>query len=384
MQRVDPRPAVVIVSGDFLAHRFGVLVSAAGDSDVTAAAQRAMTRIARSLGGAFPSAQFLIVLGNNDDPCGDYRTAPRSRYLAAVARIWGPLVNRHNTAPNFMRTFSRGGYYLATIPGAHLRVAALDDVFWSVLYQPCGKVLGDPARSELEWLGRALATTPASERDAVVMHIPPGVDASTTLLAQRFVVIPFLNLTDERRLVKLVSEERAHIAFAIAGHTHRSDFRLVGGVPMLIAPSVSPIYDNNPAFLLLRVTADGGLGDYVLYAYDAHTTKWSPEFDFDDVYGVQRFDAPSLARAHAVIGADPATRRRWGNALVAGAPRGEVNGSDWRTAWCAQTLEGRRYSACAHLRRRLLVLPIIVGLLFIIMVASVVLIVLRMTGWRRP
>jgi hypothetical protein len=383
MKRADPNPPLVIVSGDFLAHHFGALVGANGGADVTGAAERTMARIARSLGQTFPRAQFLIVLGNNDDPCGDYRTAPGSRYLAAVARTWAPLIDRNGAAPRFVRSFSNAGYYTAKLPVRGLQAVALDDIYWSAIYQPCGRVSGDPGQGELAWLDRTFASTPEGYRDVVVAHIPPGIDSSSTLLAERFAVIPFLSAADEGALLADLRSESARVAFAIVGHTHRGDFRVAGGVPVLIAPSVSPVYDNDPAFLRLRVTPDGTLRDYTLYSYDPNRAAWSAEFDFDSAYGVDTFDVASLEQAHARIGSDPATRRRWAAALVAGSPHQEVDASDWRAVWCAQVLTGRGYSACARLRRRLLILPIAATLLLIIVAASIALIVSRLTGWRR-
>jgi sphingomyelin phosphodiesterase acid-like 3 len=382
MRRADPDPPLVIISGDFLAHHFAALVSANGSADVAGAAETAMRRIAESVKRTFPRAQALVVLGNNDDACGDYHTAPNSPYLHAIARIWAPLVDRGGAAPNFVATFSRGGYYVATLPVRGLQAIAVDDVFWSILYHACGKA-NDAAQAELTWLDGALAATPPAMRDVVVMHIPPGIDSSATLFARRFVVIPYLNPTDERRLTSDFAAERSHVDFAIAGHTHRMDFRLVSGVPMLIAPAISPIYGNNPAFAVLRVTSAGALRDYLVYAYSPQRKRWAPEFDFDRTYRVRAFDAATLAQAHARIALDPSVRARWSKALVAGGPQEEVNAASWRAVWCAQTLAGRGYAICAHLRRRLLVLPIAAGLLFVIVVASIVLIAARLSGWGR-
>lgn len=382
MRRADPHPPVIVISGDFLAHHFGALVSANGGTDVTAAAEATMRRIANSIDRTFPQAQVLVVLGNNDDPCGDYHTAPNSAYLEATARIWAPLVDRRDAAPDFVATFSRGGYYTASLPLRGLRAIAVDDVFWSILYHACGRATDEP-QAELTWLDDTLAATPPKTRDVIIMHIPPGVDASSTLFAQRFVVIPYLNGADDQALVRSLGDERTHIDVAIAGHTHRLDFRVLAGVPMLIASSVSPIYNNNPSFLLLRMTPAGALADYTLYAYSPGSKTWAAKFDFDAVYGVSEFSAATLARAHARIATNRATRQLWADAFVAEAPQQEINATNWQAVWCAQTLTGRAYAQCAHLRRRLLVLPIAAGLLFIIVAASIVLIVLRLAGWGR-
>src|SRR5579884_1808783 len=64
MRRADPNPSVVLLTGDFLAHHFPKNIPLA---------ERTTARIAHAFDTAFPHAQFVIVPGNNDDPCGDYR-----------------------------------------------------------------------------------------------------------------------------------------------------------------------------------------------------------------------------------------------------------------------------------------------------------------------
>ncbi len=381
MQRVDPHPEVVIVAGDFLAHRFPDLARA-HHALPSVAAEETMRRIAAGLAAAFPRAQFAIALGNNDDPCGDYRTAPNTPYLKALARIWAPLVDRGGAAPAFTRAFSSGGYYTAQLPVRSLRAVVLDDVYWSVIYRACGKTNGDQAAVELSWLDRTLAEMPSGTRAVVIAHIPAGVDAASTLFAHRLFVVPFLQAADDRAYVRELDRHGRRVAFALAGHVHRNDFRILGA-PTIIAPSISPIYDNNPAFLRLRVAPDGALRDYTLYAYDAQRAVWGPEFDFDAAYGARSVDAAAMHAAHARIANDPIARARWSSALVAGSPHAEVTAATWRTPWCAQTHAGDAFVRCAGLRQRLFVLPIVAGLLGIVVAASLVLIIVRLGGRHR-
>src|SRR5665213_2036455 len=105
MQRVDPHPPVVVVTGDLLAHGIS-------KRDATPTA----VRIARRLNRAFPQAQFVLALGNNDAACGDYGLTPNSVFLRQVAAAWGPLVNRHGAAPGFRHSFVQNGFYTASLP----------------------------------------------------------------------------------------------------------------------------------------------------------------------------------------------------------------------------------------------------------------------------
>jgi len=85
VSRLNPRPDVVVITGDFLTHHFVDKVRVSGKNESTATvALRTMRRVEQAFARAFPKAQFLITLGNNDDPCGDYRTAPTT-IIEAVA-----------------------------------------------------------------------------------------------------------------------------------------------------------------------------------------------------------------------------------------------------------------------------------------------------------
>ena len=383
MRRVEPNPAVVVIPGDFLAHHFDAKVRAKKERESTAAAAEAvMERIERSFARAFPKAQFLIAMGNNDDPCGDYSTAPNSRYLRRVAQIWAPLVDRGGAAPGFQRAFSHAGYYTARLPGAGLRAVVLDSVYWSILYRPCGSGGRSAAAQQMAWLRATLADA-GGAHTVLIMHIPPGIDATSTLITHRFLLVPFLRTGEANQLAGAVAANRARVPLLIAGHLHQNDFRLVGGAPMLIASSVSPVYNNNPSFLRLDMDADGTLHDYRLYGYDIDAGTWSQIADFDRAYGVSGFTADALAAAHQRIANDSDVREAWANATAAGSRSSRVDRGNWKAYWCAQTDTGAGYAACAGDRRRTAVLPLAIAIGGILVVLGVVALVFRLASQRR-
>lgn len=372
MRKAAPDARVVVISGDFLAHHWETKAAhARPDETPAAAALQTMSRIERSFANAFPKAQFVITMGNNDDPCGDYRASVNSPYLSSLARIWAPLVNRGGAAPDFVRTFSQQGSYVAKLPIAGMRAIALDDVSWSIFYRPCAGSRGNPPRAQLAWLSNALAGVPQGTRSILVMHIPPGVDPTSTLIAHRLVIVPFLNDGMRAAFLQTLAANRANIAFALAGHMHRGGFRIAGGVPLVLAPSISPVYANNPAFLRLDVDDRGTLRDSAEYAYSVPGGTWSQIATFDRVYGASGLTAADLAAAHRRIGEDPQVRERWAYAMVGGAGNEPQILRSWRSFWCAQTGYGADYAACAGDRRRLAVLPVALALL----AAAVVLVI---------
>ena len=385
MRHAVPNPRVVFVTGDFLAHKWSDKVHAANASlTAQAAAIDTMARMERAFARTFPKAQFVIVLGNNDDPCGDYRTAPGSPYFVRLAQMWAPLVNRGGASPDFVRDFTFAGAYSASLPVRSVRAVAIDDVFWSFLYTPCSRTAADPSAAQMRFLKRSLDALSPGRRSIVVMHIPPGVDPTGTLLARRFLIVPFLRDRAMNALLEVFAQKRASIAFAIAGHVHRNDFRLPGGVPLLVTPALSPVYSNNPGFLRLQIAPDGTLRDYTQYSYDEEAQSWTASADLNRTFGVRQFTAQALSALHDRIAADPATRSAWADATVGGSPHRDAGPSTWRVFWCAQALFGQPYVRCAGAQNRVALLPVAAGLIIAAAAIGFIILVLRLARQREP
>jgi hypothetical protein len=349
MHAVDGDAPVVVVGGDFLAHQFASLARVAGQNPQQAGIAT-MRGIATDLRRAFPHAQFLITLGNNDDPCGDYVSDVGGPYLAALARIFAPLVNAHGAAPQFASSFVRGGYYTVRLPIRGERGIVLNSIFWSVAYHgSCYGGSRNPGGDEMNWLRPLLS----SGKSIVLMHIPPGYDPSSTALVHRVVAIPFLGTGFDAELVSLFARDRSHVAFALAGHTHRYDFRIPGGVPMLIASAVSPVYRNNPAFYELEVGTDGNLHDVVPFVYDPFSEVWQREASFDAMYGINGFTTANLRKVSDAIQRSPTVRSTWSEAYSVWSWRvDDVGQHYWPVYWCAQIEFGFGYARCAQTQKR--------------------------------
>jgi predicted phosphodiesterase len=327
MRQETPDPSVVVVAGDFFAHQFPQRAKAAfPHSSPDSVGEDTMRAIAQRFDRAFPNAQFLIVLGNNDDPCGDYQGTANSAYLRAIAKIWEPLVNRNGAAPDFIKTFSAGGYYIARIgsTGMHgsLRVVALNSTYWSIIYKnACGTASEHPGTDELSWLDHMLGSTPSNVYNLVLLHIPPGVAAYPSALktdatqtsggeTQPGSTLPFgitgaltyLNSEANQQLIQLFGNPADHVATVIAGHAHRTEFRRFNDAPMLIVPSISPISRKPPVFFVASVASPDSINensrtvitDYAAFMYRYATNSWGGVYDFDTTFDVDQFDAPSL------------------------------------------------------------------------------------------
>jgi hypothetical protein len=265
-----------------------------------------------------------------------------------------------------------------------MNVFALNSVYWSPFYRSCTGVFQDTAQRELQWFAQALATMPSVERAIVIMHIPPGDDAVSTMGTHRLFAVPFLHQRTAALLVNQLRTFSARVPFAIAGHTHRSDFRLFGNVAMLIAPSISPAYYNNPTFVLLDVGREGTLRDYTPFYYDFGSRTWHRGDSFDRTYGVNSFTPDTLARIHTRLGNEELLRARWAQMAVSHSGYPDVNSRTWRVHWCAQTELAESFSDCSGVRRRVQIVVISCMLAGAAIVGPLAILAVRRRRRRRP
>ncbi len=340
MRKAEPNPTLVILAGDFLAHSFETRSKNAGALP-DAAARQTMSGIAARFARAFPRAHFLIMVGNNDDPCGDYQVSAASPYLQALAHIWAPLVNRDGAAPDFETSFAHGAYYTASLPGMPLRAIVLNSVYWSFRYvNSCGAAAQTPGADEFTWLQNVLQHPLASKANFVALHIPPGPDAYSTAIVHGLGIVPFLDGKDDRDLRSLLADPSSNVAWVLAAHTHRTEFRLLGNVPLLIVPSISPVYRNDPAFFVADVGPNGVLQDYQAVAYSEREERWDHTYDLDATFGVTAFDAAAIRAIHARLNGG------W-------RPPDDAAFAADRFAACAQTaLDTDAFAGCAGIPNR--------------------------------
>ena len=328
MRRVAPNPPVIVMAGDFLGHHFK-----------SANAIPTMVALARRFNAVFPHAQFVMTLGNEDADCGDYAIAADSTLLRAVADAWEPLVNRNGAAPNFRRTFSHDGFYTARLPVNGLRAVVVDDAFWSPFYRNLCGPHADPTTATLADLERALAPS-TTERRWLVMHIPPGIDASSTLrLAKHLAIVPFLRPDPRERLLALVAEPTRHVDLIATGHAHRFAYRIIDrpgstSIPLLISPAISPIYDNNPSFLTADVAVDGRILN--LEEHSRVRGTWQDVGGLGSL-GASEFSGPALTALQHRLTREPALRETFSRLYTGGTRWREINESNWRSYWCVAT-----------------------------------------------
>jgi predicted MPP superfamily phosphohydrolase len=327
---------LVVVTGDLLAHRFQEAAARALGTSPTSDVVRALASktalyVAEALRTALPGRPILLVLGNNDSECGDYQLKPGGAFLDALRNMVRDLAGPDHLAQDFDQTYMAGGYYAMRHPmNAGVTILAVNDVLWSTNYRDACSTNGDQtAEAMMAWLERQLSEARAAGRRVwLVHHIPVGIDAYATLHASAELscparVTPFLKEPFASRFVLLQQEYAASILAGFASHTHQDSYRLTmdAGVAVgieKVAPSISPIFGNNPGFHLFNY--DRRTGDVIDFStwylanleQSSMTTpgEWKREYVFTEAYDEQTYSAAAVERiAEAMLGTEPAGER---------------------------------------------------------------------------
>ncbi len=317
-----------------------------------------MHSIARSFDRAFPRAQFVLVLGNEDSDCGDYRGPIGNAFLRMTARAWEPLVNRNGAAPTFARTFAEDGSYSARLPSGMGRAVVINDVFWSLRPSGgCGASYDAPERT-VERLATLLPRSPA-EHAIVFAHIPPGIDTySSSYLTHGLVTVPNLRPDMNDRYLSLLADPERRVSLAIAGHAHRFGFRVArartggSGVPIVVAPAISPVYQNSPSFLVARIDADATIRSLEEWARNEDPTivdrsVWANRGG-TRALGMADVPTASILALQRRLDADPALLDAFGR-LAVGSTFSQITPRNRRLYLCAATeLTIAAFRACTR------------------------------------
>ena len=136
MRTADPDPALVMITGDLLAHGFPqAYAKVTHDSNrehYRAFVSKTVAFIALELRRRYNQSQILLTPGNNDDECGDYDIESGGPFLDDTAR---PVRNLARAHGQFAGWKSLGSYTIQprAIPG--VRIISVNSVFFSNKYR---------------------------------------------------------------------------------------------------------------------------------------------------------------------------------------------------------------------------------------------------------
>jgi len=266
----EPSPDFVFLLGDAIAQAHG------DDSTGTARALRAReenyaavtSRIAKAFPSAVTSSHGLgcaVALGNNDvhtiglndSLASTVGLNDASRYAwqaAAVAAMCG-------LSDEQAASFRRGGFYARGAPGG-ARLAVLNTAPYNAAPQygtPLNATLHPDPLGQFAWLEAELTHAAARRTPLLILgHMPPVLDFVDRA--------PIWQEAYAARYWELLGRHSKAVAGQFFGHSHKSQFRVWGGVPaeeqapLLVMGSVSPIYGNNPGFAVVTLGEGGGGG----------------------------------------------------------------------------------------------------------------------------
>jgi sphingomyelin phosphodiesterase acid-like 3 len=346
----------VIALGDYLRHDFAAAFAKTGadPKEFAAFATKTAVYVSRALQAKL-GAPVYIALGNDDSPCGDYKMAPGSPFLAALADSLDVLVQNPEAAADFRA----GGFYELPHPTVpNYEILVLNSVLWSSFYSNCGADKSDPGAAELDWLSSKLYRAKTlGNRVVLVMHIPPGIDSYSSAKAGGNK--PATEFWQDRyftRFGELMQSYGEIVEVEFAGHTHMDDFRVLstpGGaaVAFRITPAVSPIFGNNPAFSIFDYSlSTGGISDLATYFLDlakgGDNPEWAFEYRFSKAYGYSAYTAQNLEALAARVQADPNIRQIFADYYAASAPS-PITPKNWPFYICAEAhLIATDYGSC--------------------------------------
>ena len=380
MVRIEPHPALVMYTGDLLAHNFPKTYRSITNDDNSEHYRSFVLKtfdfVALEFRKRFPDAKILVTPGNNDEECGNYSIGADGTFLNDTAEQARDLAREGG---EFTTTWKALGSYSLAHPTLHgVRIVSLNSVFWSDKYRAtsfakgCATVNSTAASDLFAWLESQLADAEHSQQKVWLMfHIPPGIDgwASTHPSGGKLAnaspsscaasIVPMWVPEWTIRFDDLLGRYSGTVVATFAGHTHTDDFRLIGANGaskqfVLIDPAVSPVYDQNPSFRIVSFESDGTLADQTTYyltnlrkAGGSTPGRWRQEYKFSRRWKTRQLDGASLVKIYDEIASQNKERELWLKLYMVSSSAAPIPADDVRGLYCAiAALDQQSYESC--------------------------------------
>jgi sphingomyelin phosphodiesterase acid-like 3 len=379
-----PHPVLVMITGDLLAHNLPqAFAKAAHDNDrdhYRAFVQKTIAFLGWELRQRFKKSQILLTPGNDDSDCGNYDTDAGGPFLTDTKEVARSLARGDK---HFLKDWNALGSYALQPRGIRsVRILSVNSVFFSNRYRAaefahaCNSVNSTAAARTFDWLeSRMVEAKQAHQKVWLMLHIPPGIDAYSTMVQYRKMeaaggatsaalctkaIVPMWKPEWTVRFEELLEKYDDTIAVTFSGHDHTDDFRLIhakdpAGQFVLVNPPISPIYGQNPSFRTVTFLDDGELADQATYyltnARSASLEvpgKWIREYSFIEKWKMARLNAQSLEAVYGQIRSDAEARGQWLTLLNVSSSHDPVPSSGVTGLTCAiASLDSASYEKCA-------------------------------------
>jgi sphingomyelin phosphodiesterase acid-like 3 len=267
----DQSPLFVLVTGDFARHGMDQLPNSSmymADilSKVTLELQRKLE----------PETTILPLLGNNDVIPDYYIDIADKKHMKIFSDTF---LNLSVISNDEAEQLSNGGYYGRTM--GNFRILCLNTVIYSIAHQPKLPNYNNDPFDQFTWMEIEL-----QQHDNIYLigHIPPTISSYF-----------FEDMWEERyrKIYESLTEKySSKIRMQLFGHFHSNEFRMHGkNLTLFLGPSITPVYNNNPAFQIVHFDAsDGALVDIETFIYnlsDSVSDNWTKLSSFRQHYGLE-------------------------------------------------------------------------------------------------
>lgn len=339
MKKAASHAQFIVVTGDVFGHKLRERFNDSATDHDDEAFQRFTTKtfdfVAAQLESIAPGRPVLFTLGNNDGECGDYKLQPYGPFLrstsATITRMLGAVGDKDSEVD----WADAGNYDVANPALPRARIIALNSVFLSAKYQNTCGASGDsePATDQLRWLASRLAQAKSRNENVwLIFHIPPGIDGYATSHPKgggEKTIVPMWSPAYTQQFEDLLQQYPDTVTISLAGHEHTDDFRLIDHSLVLLAPALSPVVEQNPAFRMVQFDADVTLKNATTYylsnldEFDTGTEAlWKPEYNFVQAWGMGKLDFPHFEKLNHDIETNPERRAQWEKLYTVSHPEG--------------------------------------------------------------
>ena len=349
MQKTLPHPAVVMVAGDSLAHRFPRTYQTTTHDDdrehYRKFVVKTMKFLALELRKHYPDTNILVTPGNNDEDCGNYSIETGGSFLHDTAELVRDLAHGNDETRGSWEELGSFDVPHPTIP--NMRIISLNTILFSDKYhaakfsEGCVTVPSNGPDEAFNWLESRLSKAKAAhEKVWIMFHIAPGIDSYASIQQYHALlkntheqapnpqtclsgVVPLWVPSRTSQFDSLLEKYHGTVIASFAGHTHVDDFRVLKASGsdspfVLITPAISPIYNQNPSFRTVTFAKDGSILDASVYyltnlIYASSTTpgEWKLEYQFSKEWKLPRIDAAGLSSLYSKIRSDEGVRGEW-------------------------------------------------------------------------
>lgn len=253
-------PHFVLVLGDFLGHDYREKYIKYSGDKTRAGYQKFVKRtlefLTLEINKVFPTTDVYPLIGNNDSYTGDYSVMQQGLFFKETVATWAELIKDKNNRDAFLHDFPTAGYYAVSVPNhPNDKIIVLDSVLFSSRAE--GHNVKQAAQQQFQWLQNQLEKASNKKQNAMIaFHIPVGINLYATIKDKFGMIWKFWDRSYRKQFDNLLRQYPETVKTVLAAHIHRDIFQFIrlesfSKIPVIITPSISPLFGNNPGYKVL-------------------------------------------------------------------------------------------------------------------------------------